>query len=72
MKDIFTPKGKCQKCHKLKATGCWVGNGDVMSAIHGMYEYWCERCMLEAQIKHAKEHKNDLKTLQEKLKKLVQ
>ena len=53
-----------------QSTTKWVGEGGVMGSVHGMYQEWCENCCLEAQIKYAEKHKNDLKKLKEKLKKL--
>ena len=67
------PTGKielCQNCHKRKATQNWVGTGDVLGFIHGSYERWCERCCVEAQLKFAKQHKNDIQKLERKLKNL--
>ena len=60
----------CQKCKKREATTKWVGEGGVVDFIHGMYQEWCGICCLEAQIAYAEKHKNDLKKLKEKLKKL--
>jgi len=64
-KDII-----CEHCHKRKGTVRWVGDTGVMGWIHGMSQWWCKRCVLEAQIKYAEEHKDDLKNLQAELKKL--
>lgn len=61
---------KCQRCHERKATEVWVGEGSVMDFIHGGYERWCKKCCLEVQIAYAEKHRDDLKELKEKLKKL--
>jgi protein-arginine kinase activator protein McsA len=57
---------KCQHCHKREATVHWVGEGGVLDFVHGMYEEWCEICSLEAQLAHAKKHKNDLQILRKR------
>ncbi len=61
---------KCENCHKRIATTKWVGEGSMMDFVHGGYEEWCEICCLRAQIVYAEKHKNDLRELKEKLKKL--
>lgn len=46
---------KCQNgdC-KHKATEVpWIGLGSVLDLIHGNYTYWCECCMVKAQLEHA-------------------
>ena len=57
----------CQHCHNRKATIQWIGTGGIMDALHGMFEMWCERCTLEAQITYAEEHKSDLERLKKEL-----
>jgi len=65
-------KGNCTKCLARPGTHNWVGQGDALSYIHGLYEKWCEICVLEAQIKHAKERAAELPAMEEKLKALLE
>lgn len=47
---------KCQKCNKRKATEIWIGEGDVLSYVHGAYEHWCLVCVSRAQLKYMFKH----------------
>jgi len=66
--DIFTARGMCQHCHKRKATDTWVGEGSMMDAIHGAFQYWCKLCVLKAQVAYAEKHVGDLARLRKELK----
>jgi len=43
----------CQNCGKRPATGEWVGDGGTLGYVHGMYAWWCDLCMVNAQIEYA-------------------
>lgn len=45
----------CDNCKEHIATTKWVGDGGTLALSHGWYSWWCECCMLKAQIQHAKE-----------------
>jgi hypothetical protein len=61
------PHGKCQNCNERDATQTWVGEGGVMAWTHGMYQYWCELCCTQAQLKYAEEAAARIPELKEKL-----
>ena len=44
----------CQKCRKREGTHNWVGEGGVLAMTHGMSQRWCEYCVVEAQLAHAR------------------
>lgn len=62
--------GTCPSCNERPATGIWVGDGGVMAYFHGAYTYWCEPCMLTAQIEHCKEAAERLPELEARLAEL--
>lgn len=45
----------CAKCLRRLGTVRWVGDGNALSAVHGLYQWWCQVCALTAQLEHAKE-----------------
>ena len=59
----------CQNCNKRKATEKWIGEGSVMDYIHGNYQWWCKRCILEYQLKYAKRIAKNIPKLIKQLKK---
>jgi hypothetical protein len=71
--SVDEPKdyGICRNCNERAAIGKWVGNGSVMDLVHGNYTYWCEPCMLRAQIEHAREAAERLPELEARLAKLA-
>lgn len=53
MPSVFDkPSGPCKKCGEREATQIMAGQGAVMAA-RGYFDWWCEPCVLEAQIKNA-------------------
>jgi hypothetical protein len=46
--------GICRKCNERPATEMWA-EGGAFAAIHGGYEYRCKRCVVAAQLEHAKQ-----------------
>ena len=60
----------CDRCHERPATGMWLGDGNVISAIHGAHWWWCERCMLEAQLENARERAAAIPDLERRLAEL--
>lgn len=65
--SMFKPEGHCQKCNKRTATVCWSSEGPV-AALHGIYSYWCELCVVEEQLYFAYKIQNDIPALEAKLK----
>lgn len=64
-------EGKCTNCYKHKANNIpWVGEGGMMGYVHGAYSYWCDCCVLKAQVKYARASARRLKGLEIKLKKV--
>ena len=60
----------CQNCNKHKGTENWVGNGNMMSYVHGDYQIWCKCCCLQAQMKNAEEVIKNYERLKKKLYKI--
>lgn len=60
----------CQHCNKHKGTQNWVGEGGFLEFSHGMYQVWCQCCILKAQLKYAKKRADQVQILEQKLKKL--
>lgn len=58
----------CQRCGQRSGTHKF-GEGAI-AMIHGCYEMWCERCVLEKQIGHAEERASALPGLRERLAQL--
>lgn len=49
------PEGDCEKCGARPATGWWSGTSSFMDVNHGArIDGWCELCMVETQLEHAK------------------
>jgi RNA polymerase subunit RPABC4/transcription elongation factor Spt4 len=62
------PSGqKCGRCGENDATVHW---GDVLALTHGAGEWWCERCAVEEQVKHARERAAQLPKLEARLAQL--
>ena len=60
---------KCMKCKKREATKTFVSGG-IMGLVHGMYEQWCEICVVETQLKFAREQAELIPFLSVKLAEL--
>lgn len=65
------PEGQmCQNCRQLPATGMWLGDGNMMSAVHGAHWWWCEKCMVEVQLESAREKAKAIPELERRLMEL--
>ncbi len=63
-------EGKCANCFKHNNNGQpWVGEGGTMAYVHGAYTYWCNCCILKAQVKYARQSARQLPRLEKKLAK---
>lgn len=62
--------GTCTNCNQRPATGIWLGHGSVMDYAHGNYTYWCEQCMVEAQVQGCREAAERLSGLEARLAEL--
>lgn len=73
IRDSFVPKEgqPCGNCKTRPGTVQWVGDGGVMGLIHGMYDFWCEICCTEAQLKNARDSAARIPELEKKLKELT-
>jgi hypothetical protein len=60
----------CQNCSKHPATKWWTGEGGMIGAVHGFYQAWCDRCVVVAQLEHAKAAAKRVKELERELKKI--
>ena len=48
--DEIPASAMCQNCTGHQATVIFVPDGGILDAMHGSYYYWCECCVLKAQI----------------------
>jgi hypothetical protein len=64
------PKVKCAKCGKREGTTGWVGTSGILAWTHGMYERWCEICILEAQLEYARERATKIPEMEKRLEEL--
>ncbi len=65
------PKGAvCANCGDRPATAVWSGEGGTLAVVHGFVAYWCEWCVLRAQIAYAEEVAGRLPELRAKLQAL--
>ena len=64
------PEGACEFCNKRPATSWWVGDGGIMSFVHGGGIGACERCCTEEQLKHARAAAERIPELERKLAEL--
>ncbi|MDE2104780.1 MAG: hypothetical protein KGL39_46515 [Patescibacteria group bacterium] len=60
----------CQHCGKREATQNFTTDGTAFS--HGWMQRWCDICVLEVQVKHARERARALPELARELKRLRQ
>lgn len=42
----------CQKCGLREGTQEWAH--DMLALTHGFIQHWCERCVIETQLAHAR------------------
>ena len=43
----------CEKCQQREATHTWCDDG-VLGFVHGVSSQWCERCVVQEQLIHAR------------------
>lgn len=55
----------CQKCHERPATETW-SEGSI-AFVHGLFQRWCKRCVVAAQLAHAEEMAARLPSLRAEL-----
>ena len=60
----------CAKCQKRPGTETWVAEGGALAYVHGMSQWWCRRCVLEAQLEHAHERAAAIPELERQLQDL--
>lgn len=54
MSFLDVPEGAvCQNCGERPATAAWVGEGSMLDAVHGNFQWWCELCALKASLAYA-------------------
>lgn len=51
---LKVPDRLCSKCGQRPATARWVGEGGGWALSHGAYTWWCDVCVIEAQLEHAR------------------
>ena len=62
----------CNNCGKREGTLIWTGDGGTLAYIHGQYEMWCEVCVIETQLKQAKEVVKRIPELEKRLEELLE
>lgn len=65
-----TPQGMCQHCNLRPAADVFAESTSAM--VHGSYEFWCEICVLETQIGHAKERAAAIPAMETRLAVLLE
>lgn len=68
--ETIRAEWECANCHIRPGTVDWVGENGMAGYIHGWFEKWCERCVLEAQIAYAELRAASLPGLRERLEEL--
>ena len=58
---------KCQKCGERPGTENWVGEGGTLAFVHGLVALWCKVCVLEAQLKYAKDRASQIPNIEKQL-----
>lgn len=64
-------RGDCEKCFSRPATENFTMGG-ALDFVHGMFERWCRRCVIEAQIANCEEAAARLPNLYDELATLQQ
>ena len=66
-------KDLCSNCHAHTGTEKWVGEFDsVTVARTGWHQIWCKRCVLVAQLEHAKQRAAAIPDLERQLAELTE
>lgn len=60
----------CQHCGKREATTIWVAEGGVLAWTHGGGQDWCQVCVIEAQLEHARKMASKIPELEKELEEL--
>ena len=68
-RKIMKPAGRCQNCLTYPATEVWSPEGTI-AAFHGLYQYWCKKCVLTKQLTHARKIAANIPQLEKELKNL--
>jgi len=64
----LTKGALCENCQENPATGLWLGEGGTLAITRDyMQALWCERCMVEEELKHAKDMAAKVNELEIKL-----
>ena len=45
----------CDQCQERPGTEYWIGDAGALAFAHGFYRRWCRRCVVRAQLAHARE-----------------
>lgn len=60
--------GACAKCGKRPASEIWAQS--TLDFVHGLYQHWCPRCVLEAQLEAARKRAAEIPSLEAQLAQL--
>jgi hypothetical protein len=60
----------CASCLQRPATMNWTGEGGTLAFVHGMYQRWCELCVVSAQVAYALKSQDGLPALKARLAEL--
>lgn len=60
----------CENCHEREGWSTWIGDGSVLDLVHGFGAWWCELCIVTAQLKYARERASEIPTLEARLAEL--
>jgi len=64
------PADLCQSCLQRPATMNWTGQGGTLAFVHGMFQRWCELCVVSAQVAYALKIQDGLPALKARLAEL--
>lgn len=67
----MTERKICENCGTRPGDCLWVGDGGTLAVAHGLGAWWCNRCIVEAQLKYANERAADIPRLERKLAELM-
>lgn len=65
--DSPIARTRCRHCHRRPATTMWVGSAGSLAFVHGLYEWWCQPCVLQAQLDHARDMAKKIPMLEREL-----
>lgn len=61
----------CQQCQQRPGTHTWVADGGIWAYTHGGGQWWCEECVVRAQLAHAEKVTADIPALKDRLLELT-